>query len=56
MSKKKVLCNWDKKRIEKKLPRLVEMIDNPEFVCRDCARAANGKEYLCKPVRLSGMK
>jgi hypothetical protein len=56
MPKQKTLCDWDKKRIEKKLSKLVGLIENPEYICRDCARAANKKEILCKPIRLNGTK
>jgi hypothetical protein len=27
-------------------------VENPKFICEVCGRAANKKEYLCRPVEL----
>ena len=52
MSKYKTLCDLDKKEIEKKLPEISKIVLNPNYICRKCARAAQQKEYLCKPQKL----
>ena len=46
------LCKWKKKEIEKGVHELAHIIDKPRFICKDCARAANDKGYLCKPIKL----
>jgi hypothetical protein len=27
-------------------------VRNPEFVCKNCGRAANSADYLCEPEKL----
>jgi len=49
----KTLCDLDKKEIEKNLPEIMAMVNRPGYVCRKCARAANKKEHICKPVRIA---
>jgi hypothetical protein len=49
----KKLCDWDKKMVEKKFDRLREMVSEPAFVCRKCARAARRADDLCKPLPLN---
>lgn len=46
------LCQWDKDDYERKLDKLMKIVENPQFVCSKCGRAANRKKYLCKPVAL----
>ena len=29
-----------------------ERVKDPKFICEVCGRAANKKEYLCRPVEL----
>jgi hypothetical protein len=48
----KSLCKWKKKEIEKGLRELAHIVDKPRFICKDCARAAHDKNYLCKPIKL----
>ena len=48
----KTLCKWKKKDIEKHVNELLKVIDKPKYYCKDCARAANNKSMLCKPVTL----
>jgi hypothetical protein len=52
MSDTNCLCDWDKKDIEKRLHVVMSMVHRPKYVCRKCARAANEKEYVCKPVEI----
>lgn len=52
MSKKKKLCDLDKKLIEKKIDSLVKYVNDPNFVCRKCLRVANEYNFLCKAVLL----
>jgi hypothetical protein len=52
MSKYKTLCELDKKDIEKRIDEISKIIKNPNFICRKCARAANEKEFLCKPQKI----
>lgn len=47
------LCKWTAEDIEQHLPVLAELVDEPRYVCRKCARAARRKKNLCKPVPLT---
>lgn len=55
MSSKK-LCKWSKKRIEKHMSELREQLETPAYVCVKCARAANEKKLLCKPIQIASEK
>jgi hypothetical protein len=48
----KRLCDLSKKDIEKYVKELAEIVQRPEFICRDCCRAAVSKKNLCKPMKL----
>jgi hypothetical protein len=48
----KTLCDLDKKEIEKNLSLMMKMVDRPAYICKKCARAANTKDLLCKPVKI----
>jgi len=32
--------------------KMRERVQNPKYICEVCGRAANKKEYLCRPVNL----
>ena len=49
----KALCKWKKKDIEHNIHELIDIVSKPKFICKDCARAAGNKNYLCKPIKLS---
>ncbi len=46
------LCDWSKRDIAQRTSELVEILRQPRFYCRKCARAACAQEYLCKPEPL----
>jgi hypothetical protein len=48
----KTLCDWSKSDIEKHLVKLAEMLREPKFVCRKCARSACDARVLCKPRKM----
>ncbi|ATD00867.1 hypothetical protein PSPO_b0923 [Pseudoalteromonas spongiae UST010723-006] len=48
----KTLCEWKRKEIEQKLEKLAALVNTPRFVCKKCARCANDKKSLCKPMPL----
>jgi transposase-like protein len=48
----KSLCKWKKKDIEHNIHELTHIVDKPRFICKDCARAAHDKNFLCKPMKL----
>lgn len=48
----RTLCDWSKRDIEKKADKLYEIVRDPKFICRKCARVANQYEVLCKPKRM----
>ena len=48
----KTLCKWKKKEIEKNVHELAQIVDKPRFICKDCARCAHNKNFLCKPTKL----
>lgn len=51
----KHLCELSKKGIDKNLDKILVSVNEPSFICRKCARVANRKERLCKPVKLSAL-
>ena len=48
----KKLCKWSKSKYTKDLKVLREIVQEPEFYCKDCGRVANDKKLLCKPAKL----
>lgn len=48
----KTLCDWKKKDIEKHFDELCEILSQPRYVCRKCARCAHSSRYLCKPRKM----
>jgi hypothetical protein len=52
----KTLCDWSRGRIEKRADKLLELVREPRFFCRKCARVANISKVLCEPRRLPGTK
>ncbi|AXB00729.1 hypothetical protein [Aeromonas caviae] len=48
----KTLCEWRRHEIPADLKTLRKIVRKPKFVCGKCARSANGKDYLCQPLRL----
>lgn len=55
MSKIRTFCKWSSKDIEKKKDLLMELVDEPRLVCKKCARVANTKKALCKPMELPAL-
>lgn len=49
---KKAICKWDRGTLETALPLLVLQIQDAQYVCRKCGRAAAEKKLLCKSVRI----
>ncbi|WP_459781519.1 hypothetical protein [Photobacterium sp. R1] len=48
----KSLCKFRRTEISAKAEAIGELVNQPRYLCRSCARAANGKGALCKPMRL----
>jgi len=48
----KSLCKWKKKDIKEGVHELAHIVDKPRFICKDCARSAHDKGFLCKPTKL----
>jgi hypothetical protein len=48
----KTLCDWSRGKIEKHADKLLELVREPSFFCRKCARVANTPKVLCEPRRL----
>lgn len=48
----KTLCDWSKHNIERHPDKLAELVLEPRYYCRKCARAANTSKVLCKPREL----
>jgi hypothetical protein len=48
----KTLCDWSKSEIEKRVEELLELVKEPAFYCRKCARVANNPKVLCKAAKL----
>ncbi len=53
MGDKKCLCSMKKEDIEKRINEIMKMVNTPKYVCKKCARAANEKEFICKPVEIN---
>ena len=51
-TKLKTFCKWSPKQIQKNFDLLAELIEDPCYICSKCARSANTKKALCKPVKL----
>ncbi|MCZ7602774.1 MAG: hypothetical protein M5R37_07895 [Melioribacteraceae bacterium] len=52
MKKDKTFCDLSKDYIAKHLDEIIPLINNPKFICKKCARAANDETHLCKPVKI----
>ena len=52
MAKVKSFCKWKDKEIASGMNLIVQLTDQPTFVCKKCARVANTKKALCKPAVL----
>ncbi|MGJ8656226.1 MAG: hypothetical protein ACSHX6_07235 [Akkermansiaceae bacterium] len=50
--KLKTFCKWSPKQIQKNFDLLTELVTDPSFVCKKCARVSNNKRALCKPAQL----
>ncbi|MCM0150958.1 hypothetical protein [Photobacterium galatheae] len=48
----KSLCKYRRAEISAKAEVIGELVNQPRYLCRSCARAANGKGALCKPMHL----
>ena len=55
MAKVKSFCKWSSKDIEKKIDLLASLTEEPRFVCKKCARVANIKKAVCKPIELPAL-
>jgi hypothetical protein len=52
----KTLCDWSKRDLEKHADQLWELVRDPRWYCRKCARVANTSKVLCKPRKLPGLE
>jgi hypothetical protein len=52
MSDQKTLCDFDKKYIKRHFNEISLLVHKPRYLCLKCARAANKKEWLCKPEKI----
>lgn len=48
----KTLCEWKKHEIHDRIAELAEIVADPRFACRKCARVAHADKHLCKPMPL----
>jgi len=46
------MCHLKKKEIFQRLDEFVKVVDEPRYICGDCARLANRKRNLCQPRKL----
>jgi hypothetical protein len=51
--KQKMLCRMSRDEIEAHLDELTELVSPARHICKKCARVANKKKVLCKPVKLN---
>ncbi|MCE0493587.1 hypothetical protein [Vibrio salinus] len=52
----KCLCKFRRTEIIGQINRVRCLVDNPRFLCKSCARVANGASSLCKPVLFQDKK
>lgn len=52
-SRKDKLCMLTKPVGNFEVNKIKELINNPEFICKCCGRAANDKKHLCIPIPLN---
>jgi len=52
MAKIKTFCKWTEKDIQKRVNLLADLVDEPRYVCKKCARVANSKKLVCKPMEM----
>ena len=52
MSKKRTLCDWERKDIESDMAILMSLVNRPKYVCKKCARVANTDDVLCKSKKI----
>jgi hypothetical protein len=52
----KRLCDWTKKEIKKHFEEVCEVVSEPRYVCRECARSASQPQYLCEPKKMEPPK
>lgn len=50
--KPKEICEWSKDDIKKHFGRLVEIVSQPDYICKKCGRAASDEHYLCKAKKI----
>lgn len=50
--KAKSLCKLKKEMISKHFDEIAAITKNSQYVCSKCARASEGKKWLCKPVAI----
>ena len=48
----KAICKWTKAQYVKQLDKLIEIVKEPTYICKDCGRVANDKKWLCKPEKM----
>jgi len=53
MTKLAPLCRLGRKDIKDRLPEIAAVVEKPTHICGRCARVADKKKLLCKPVKLS---
>ena len=56
MKIRKTLCHLDRDDIEDNIDEIIELVSQPEYVCRKCARVSKEKDHLCKPLKLEPKK
>jgi len=50
--KEKRLCKWKEETIIDNFEVFKDIVKSPKFACKKCARVANKKKWLHKPIPL----
>lgn len=49
----KTLCKFRRAEIIGQIHQIQQLVDQPQFLCKSCARVANQASFLCKPAELA---
>ena len=52
MKKMKQFCDLNKSYIKDNLENIIDLVKDPKYICKKCARVSCQEKYLCKSVKI----